>query len=269
MSASVWNSLGRIAITLVLGVLAITLLRLIFRGIIRGLRRSVADEDRLERLVTLTHVLRSFGQAVIVLIVLLMLMNGLGIDITPLLASAGVVGLAISLGAQTMIKDFLGGILILTEDQFSIGDVVSIGSVTGTVERLTLRATYLRDIEGKLILIPNGEIRTLSNLSMQWAQIIVTLTIDYEADMARALQALEEAVQDLMAKEENATVLQNPPKVFGWAGFTDWGVQMQIIARTEPGKQWQIGRALRKAALDALDSNGIRIAIPRQRVENL
>jgi small-conductance mechanosensitive channel len=269
MSVSAWNSLGRIGITLLVGLAGMILLQLVLRGVVKGLRKSGASGDRFERLVTLAYVLRSIGQVVILLIVLLTVMNELGINITPLLASAGVVGLALSLGAQTIIKDYLGGMLILVENQFNIGDVISVGPVTGTVERLTLRATYIRDVEGKLNLVPNGDIRILSNLTMQWAQVVVTLTVDYETDMPRALQALEKAVQSVQSNEEDAAVLQNTPKVFGWAGFTDWGVQMQIIARTEPGKQWQVGRSLRKAALEHLEQDGIRIAIPRQRVESL
>jgi small-conductance mechanosensitive channel len=269
MSASVWNAIGRIAVTLLLGVVGVILLQLGLRGVVKGLKKSGEGGERLERLVTLIHVLRSIGQVVVVLIVLLMVLHQLGINITPFLASAGVVGLAFSLGAQTIIKDYLGGILILAENQFAIGDVVSVGQVTGSVERLTLRATYLRDSEGKLNLIPNGDIRTVSNLTVQWAQVVVTLTIDYEADMGRALKSLEQAVQSLQSDEEVAAALLDSPKIFGWAGFTDWGVNMQIIAKTGPGKQWQVGRSLRKAALEQLDKDGIRIAIPRQRIENI
>ena len=192
-----------------------------------------------------------------------MILHELGINITPILASAGVVGLAFSLGAQTIIKDFLAGTIILTENQFTIGQL------TGTVEHISLRATYLRDSEGKLNLIPNGDIRTVSNLTTQWAQVVVTINLDYEADMERALQALEESTRLVQSDQEVASAIMESPYALGWTGFADWAVQMQIIAKTKPGKQWIVARALRKAALELLQKEGIRVAIPRQRIENV
>lgn len=267
MNETVWVSIGRITLTLLFGLAAMILLQLGMRGVDRGLRKSIASRERLERLITLTHVLRNISQVVVVLIFLLVILHQMGINITPFLASAGVVGLAFSLGAQTIIKDYLGGMLILVENQFSMGDIIAVGPVTGTVERLTLRATYLRDAEGKLNLIPNGDIRTVANLTTQWAQALVTFNVDYEADLDRALAALELAVQDAQSDEEVSADLLEPPKTIGWAGFTDWGVQMQILAKTKPGKQWQVGRSLRKMGLAHLEKAGVRIAIPRLRAE--
>ena len=223
----------------------------------------------MKRLTTLVHAGRSIGRVLITLIILLMILHELGLNITPVLASAGVVGLAFSLGAQTVIKDFLGSIIILSENQFTIGDVITVGQLTGTVERITLRATYLRDSEGNLNLIPNGDIRTISNLTTQWAQVVVTFNVDYEADMERILQALEEAIHLVQSDEEIALAMLESPHALGWTGFTDWAVQTQIIAKTQPGKQWPVARALRKAALEQLLKEGIRVAVPRQRIENV
>jgi small-conductance mechanosensitive channel len=179
----------------------------------------------------------------ILLIVVLTILHELGINITPVLASAGVVGLAFSLGAQTVIKDFLAGIVILSGNQFIIGDVVTVDQLTGTVERITLRATYLRDSEGKLNLIPNGDIRTISNLTAQWAQVMVTFNLDYETDMEQVLCALEEAIHLVQSEEEIAFAILESPYALGWTGFTDWAVQAQIFAKTKPGKQWPVARA--------------------------
>jgi small conductance mechanosensitive channel len=132
-----------------------------------------------------------------------------------------------------------------------------------------LRATYLRDNEGKLNLIPNGDIRTISNLTTQWAQVVITFNVDYETDMGRVLQALEDAVRLVQSDEEIASAMLETPHVLGWTGFTDWAVQAQIIAKTRPGKQWPVARALRKAALESLQKEGIRVAVPRQRIENM
>jgi small-conductance mechanosensitive channel len=224
--------------------------------------------ERLKRLTTLWQVGRGIGQLLIILITSLMVLHELGINIMPVLASAGVIGLAFSLGSQTVIKDFLGGILILTESQFTVGDVITVGNLTGTVERISLRATYLRDSEGKQLLIPNGDIRTISNLTTHWAQVVVTLNVDYEADMGQVLHALEEASQVIQSDQEITSGILESPTTFGWSGFTDWAVQVQITVRTKPGMQWAVGRALRKAALESLQKEGIRVAIPRQRIEN-
>jgi small conductance mechanosensitive channel len=245
----------------------VLLLNLGLRVFEKRLEQPGTGEERLRRLKTLGHAGRNLGYILVILIVLLMILRELGIDITPILASAGVVGLALSLGAQTLIKDYLGGILILLENQFTIGDVINIGQITGTVERVNLRVTYVRDVDGKMILIPNGDIRTLSNLTNQWSQTVVTFSLDYETDMQRALQLLEEAAQAVQADGEIAPALLETPKVLGWTGFTDWAVQMQIIAKTQPGKQWLVARALRKTALEALHKAGIRVATPFQRGE--
>jgi small conductance mechanosensitive channel len=262
---SVW----RVGIALLVGVGFVFILHISLRGLEKRLTESSAGEERLKRLTTLIHAGRSIGYVLILLVVLLMILHELGINITPILASAGVVGLAFSLGAQTVIKDFLGGVLILTENQFTIGDVITIGQLTGTVEHISLRATYLRDSEGKLNLIPNGDIRTISNLTSQWAQVVVTINLDYESDMARALQALEESARFVQSDQNIASTIMESPYALGWTGFTDWAVQMQLIAKTRPGQQWIVARALRKAALEHLQQAGIRVAIPRQQIETM
>lgn len=262
-----WDSIWRAGVAVLIGGGCVLLLNLGLRVFEKRLEQPGTGEERMRRLKTLGHAGRNLGYILIILIVLLMILRELGIDITPILASAGVVGLALSLGAQTLIKDFLGGIFILIENQFTIGDVINIGQITGTVERVSLRATYIRDVDGKLILIPNGDIRTLSNLTNQWSQTVVTFNLDYEADLGRALQLLEEAAQAVHADGEIAPALLEAPKVLGWTGFTEWAVQMQIIAKTQPGKQWQVARALRRAALESLLREGIRVATPFQRGE--
>jgi small-conductance mechanosensitive channel len=269
MNSNIWVSIWRVGIALMVGIGCVLILRLSLRNVEKRLIESAIHEERLKRLKTLVHAGRSIGYVLILLIVGLMILHELGMNVTPILASAGVVGLAFSLGAQTVIKDFLGGVLILTENQFTIGDVITVGQLTGTVEHITLRATYLRDTEGKLNLIPNGDIRTISNLTTQWAQVVITFNVDYEADMGCALHALEESTHLVQSNEEIASAIIETPYTLGWTGFTDWAVQMQIIARTRPGKQWIVARALRKAALEILQKEGIRVAVPRQRIENL
>ena len=263
MSSSVWDSVWHIGIILLVGLGCEIILRLILRGIEKRLKESGVSGERLERQMTLVRAGRYIGRVLILIIVTLMILYELGINITPFLASAGVLGLAFSLGAQTIIKDFLGGFFILTENQFTIGDVISVGQLTGTVERITLRVTYLRDNEGKLNLIPNGDIRTVSNLTSKWAQVVVTFNVNYETDMERFLLVLEDAIHLVQSDVELTSAILESPYTLGWTGFTDWAVQAQIIAKTQPGKQWPVARALRKAALDSLLKEGIRLAVPR------
>jgi small-conductance mechanosensitive channel len=269
MNPSTWVSIWRVGIALLIGLGSVFIVQVSLRSVERRLEASGVSGERLKRLRTLVHAGRSIGHVLIFLVVVLMILHELGINITPILASAGVVGLAFSLGAQTVIKDFLGGVLILAENQFTIGDVISVGTLTGTVERITLRATYLRDTEGKLNLIPNGDIRAISNLTTQWAQVVITFNLDYEADMDRAFHALEETARLVQSDEEVRSAIVESPYALGWTGFTDWAVQMQIIVKTQPGKQWSVARALRKTALQLLRKEGIRLAVPRQRIESM
>jgi small-conductance mechanosensitive channel len=269
VNTGIWISLWRIGIASLFGVVCVFLLQLGLREFEKHLKESGTSGERLKRQTTLVHAGRSIGLVLILLIVVLMVLHEIGINITPILASAGVVGLAFSLGTQTIAKDFLGGILILTENQFTIGDIITVGQLTGTVEHITLRATYLRDSAGELNLIPNGDIRTVSNLTNQWAQVVVTINLDYEADLERALQILEEAAHLVQLDNEIAPALVEHPYILGWTGFTDWAVQMQMIAKTQPGKQWSVARTLRKTALELLHKGGIRMAIPHQRIENV
>jgi small-conductance mechanosensitive channel len=269
MNSNTWISIWRVGIALLVGIGSAFAVQLSLRSLEKRLKASGAIGERLKRLVTLVHAGRSIAYVLIFLIVLLMILHELGINITPFLASAGVVGLAFSLGAQTIIKDFLAGVIILSENQFTLGDVITIGQVSGTVERITLRATYIRDSDGKLNLVPNGDIRTVSNQTSQWAQVTVTFNVDYESDMELILRTLENAIQLVQADEKVASVILEAPSVLGWTSFTDWSVQVQIITKTQPGKQWSVGRAVRKAGLDQLHKAGIRVAVPRQRIENV
>lgn len=132
-----------------------------------------------------------------------------------------------------------------------------------------MRATYLRDGEGKLYLIPNGDIRTLINLTNQWAQVIITFNFDYEIEMKTVLHSLKEAARQIQTAPSISDALIEAPRVLEYTGFTDWAVQSQIIAKTHPGKQWLVGREIRKTALEYLQKEGIRPAIPRQRVETV
>ncbi len=224
------------------------------------LEKPDTTAEQLDRLRTLVHVGRGVGYALILLIAGLMALQALGINIAPLLTGAGVIGLALSLGAQTLIRDFIGGILILAENQFTIGDTIQVGAVTGSVERITLRATYLRDTEGRLYVIPNGDIRLVSNLTVGWARAVVDLNVDYQANMDTVLRALEAAAQRAQADPAIQSSLLEPPQAVGWVGLKDRAVQVRLMAKTRPGQQWTVAMRLRKYAVEALQATGVEMA---------
>jgi len=262
-----WVALAlKIAFIALLALLAGWGLRLAARQIERRLEKTALGSERAARLQTLVQVGRSVAWVAVLASAALMAFYALGLDVTPLLAGAGLVGLALSLGAQTLIKDFIGGILILVEGQFSVGDVIKVGEVAGGVERITLRATYLRDIEGKLHLVPNGDIRLVSNLTAEWARAIVDLNVGYEADIGVVIRALEAAAARAQADDAIKADLLEPPQALGWIGFNDWAIQVRLMAKTKPGKQWGVMMALRQYAVEALQAAGIRVALPTQKV---
>jgi moderate conductance mechanosensitive channel len=245
-------SILRIAVILLLGFLATIALRLIMRRAELRLEKIIPAGDRRKRMYTILQAGRSIGYILISVIVLLELLHELDINIVPILASAGVAGVALSLGAQTFIRDFFGGLVILTENQFTVGDIIKVGEMTGTVERITLRATYLRDLEGRRIAIPNGDIRTVSNLSVDWARAVVTLSFPLDVDMLQVLEKLRAAAAAARADERITRYLKEEPEVQGWANLTDTSVQVRLMARTQPDMQWQVAQVLRQHALGKL-----------------
>jgi small-conductance mechanosensitive channel len=232
------------------------------RAIERRLEGQVVDVDRRRRLDTLLRAGQGTVTVVVLALGLAMALELFGFNIAPLLASAGVAGLAISLGATTIIQDYIGGIIILSEDQFRVGDVVEIGGVAGEVVRMTLRATYLRDAAGKLYTVPNGNVRLISNVTRDWARAVVDLTLEYETDPARLDGAMQSVMERLKADPSINTFLLGDPETISWSNLTEWGVQMRVMAKTLPGKQWAVARVLRRYTIEALQSQGLRLAYP-------
>jgi len=223
-------------------------------------------EARRQQLITLAQILRWGLDLMIVGTALLMLLSTFGVDVTPLLASAGVAGLAISLGAQSLIKDLIGGFLVLVENQYAVGDCIEVGNVSGQVERLTLRATYLRDVTGCLHIVPNGEVRIVSNLTKEWSRALVDVGVAYEEDLDRVLCVLGEIAQAFAQDPAFEPQLLEPPKVLGPLDLGDWAITMRVMIKTQPGKQWEIARELKKRILAGCEREGIALPYPRQEV---
>jgi small conductance mechanosensitive channel len=265
-SSPAFADLLRLALIVLLALLAHWGVRLAVRQLARRLERTIADPERVARLKTFLFAGRSLASVLVAMIAGLTALRVLDIDIGPVLAGAGLVGLALSLGAQTLIRDYIGGLLILLENQFRVGDVIQVGDKTGSVERITVRATYLRDIEGRLHLIPHGEMRILSNVTKDWARAVVDLNVAFDADFGKVIRALEAAARRAQEDETIKADLLEPPQALGWIGFKDWAVQVRIMARTRPGKQWGVMMVLRQYAVEALHAEGVKVALPTQKV---
>ncbi|MBP1693519.1 MAG: MscS Mechanosensitive ion channel, partial [Chloroflexi bacterium] len=177
------------------------------KNIERRIIEKRIDAGQQSRLKTLLRAGTGTLNVIVIVIAILMALLVVGIEITPLLASVGVAGLAVSLGAQTLIKDYIGGIIILFENQFNVGDDIEVGNVIGTVERIELRATYVRDVQGRLFIIPNGEVRILSNNSREWRNALVDLNLAFGTDFAKAIEALRMAVEQAAEDETLKSIL--------------------------------------------------------------
>ena len=223
-------------------------------------------EARRQQLVTLIQILQWGLGLLIAGSALLMLMSTFGVDITPLLASAGIAGLAVSLGAQTLIKDLIGGILILVENQYAVGDSIRLKDVSGQVERITLRTTHVRDLNGNLHMVPNGDVRIVSNMTRGWSRAIVDVGVAYEEDLDRVIAILEEVAVRFADDPALGPQLQDRPQVMGPISLGDWAITMRVMAKTQPGKQWAVGRELRKWVNATLAQEGIEMPYPRQEV---
>ncbi len=237
---------------------------LIVRGFAIVERRAIDRQDPAgqRRLTTLSAITRRTAQAVVLFIGLLELLPQLDLNITPILASAGVVGLAVGFGAQSLIKDLFAGLLILIEDQYSVGDVVKIGETTGTVENLTLRATSVRNIEGSLTIIPNGMVGAVSNLSKGWSRAVLDFEIDSRENIDRASEVMLEAANQL--KQDEPEVLISEPKVLGVDRVTKDSIVIRMTAKTAPGKHVEVTRELRRRVILAFDEKGIRLPQNRE-----
>ncbi len=252
----------QIVLIVVLAFVAARVVSLLMRRIEVRLTRTEVEEQRRARIKTFLTTGIYVIDIVILFIAVLMALLVMGIDITPLLASVGVVSLAISLGAQTLIKDYISGVLILVEDQFRVGDNVQFNEFVGTVERITLRSTYLRDLEGKLIIVPNGEIRILTRPGYDWMRAVVEFNVPYNADIGKVVEVLESAMQKASQDPEVEQYFLEKPEVQGWTNFSPWAVQVRVTAKVTPAHKLAVTYAMRKYGLDALVKAGLQVATP-------
>jgi moderate conductance mechanosensitive channel len=213
--------------------------------------------EREKRAQTLGQVLRSASWVLIVVVGALMAVRELGLDITPALAAAGGFGVAAGLGAQTLIRDVIGGFFVLMENQFAVGDVVRVAGVAGKVEALTFRHTEVRDGDGALHFIPNGEMKVVTNLSKAWSQPTVRVPISSAEDPVRVMRVIEEEISAFREDPSMKPHLDGPPKLLGIEELYPGYFTVLIQAKTHPGRRLEVGRSLRMAVLRRLGAERI------------
>ncbi len=220
-----------------------------------------AASRRHQRTSTMGSLLKSVATGTIVTVVVVMALSKVGIDIAPIIASAGIIGVALGFGAQNLVKDFLSGIFMILEDQYGVGDVIDAGEATGTVEAVTLRVTRLRDVNGTVWYVRNGEIVRIGNQSQNWARTVLDITVSYDSDLSQVQAVLADEAQQLFEDEHFAGLILEEPAVWGVEKFDKDGAVVRLVLKTAPLQQWFVARAMRQRIKARFDREGI--SIPR------
>jgi len=262
-----------IVLILVVTVVAIRLARLSVRGLVKALLDREASEGTAQELSAVElkkrmDTLDSLGgrtlQSFIVVIAGLMILGQLGLDIGPAIAGLGVVGIAVGFGAQSLVKDYLNGALILIENQFGKGDVIRAAGVAGAVEDFTLRRTTLRDLDGVVHTIPNGEIRVASNLTRVWARINQDFTVAYGTDIDKAIEVVDNVGREMAGDPAWKRRVLEAPRVERVEALSEYGVTLKILGTVRAADQWAAGGDFRKRLLGAFKTHGIEIPRPQR-----
>jgi small-conductance mechanosensitive channel len=251
----------RIAAILVIALILNRLLRIVTRRLIPPAGSESSGRIarmREQHVKTMASLLYSAGTAVIFIGAVLTTLPEFGFNVTPIAAAAGLASLAVGFGAQHLVRDLINGFFIIIEDQFAVGESVKIGAVVGRVEHVTLRRTVVRDIQGAVVSIPNGEIAQVANLSRDWGQVFVDISIPLEASSDAALTALERVCSELRADISWSPVLVDGPRALGVDSFGPAGVTLRLQLRTVPGRQDDAARELRRRIQNRFEQEHIR-----------
>ncbi|MEV7097619.1 mechanosensitive ion channel family protein [Amycolatopsis sp. NPDC051045] len=224
---------------------------------------SAVIERRHQRAKTIGSVLKSLATFLIYGLAFILVLGELGINLGPIIASAGIIGVAIGFGAQNLVKDFLSGIFMMVEDQYGVGDVVDVGEASGTVESVGLRITTLRDVKGTVWYVRNGEVLRVGNSSQGFAVALVDVPLGYTTDVERATAVLSAAASTATESDALKDNILEPPEMLGVESVTPEGIQLRLTVKVRPGKQWAVQRALRAQLLAALEEAGFEPPLGR------
>jgi small conductance mechanosensitive channel len=257
-----------ILIITVLAFLAYWILTFATRQLTMHMQR-IDDEDDSQfdlRIETIRRLVNTTALVIIISIAILTILSEIGINVGPLLASVGVASLALGLGAQSLVKDTIAGFFVIVEGQYQVGDVIELDGYVGTVEDLTLRSTQVRDVQGYLHFVPNGEIRIVTNRNRDWSRAIVDLGIAYDDDLALAEQTLNTIGEMASEDPEIGPMLLESPLVTGIEGLEDWQVRIRVMVKTKPNEHWVVQRYYRQQIRQLFPERGLTLPFPRQEV---
>lgn len=262
--------LWRVLIILVAGYVATVVLRRVIRtlryriGQVLAKRGETNELELNKRADTLAGILQKVVFIVIMLAALIMALNEMGFNVAPLLASAGVAGLAIGFGAQSLVKDVVTGFFMLLENQIRVGDIVAINGTGGVVEEINIRTTVLRDLSGTVHIFPNGSINTLANRTREFSFFVADVGVAYKEDTDRVCEVLREVSKDLCDDPEYGPFILEPLEILGVDGFGDSAVIIKVRIKTIPGRQWFVGREMNRRIKRRFDETGIEIPFPHR-----
>lgn len=226
----------------------------------------IVEERRQARALSISNVLGSTASVIVWSIGVTTGLGTIGIDLGPLIAGAGIAGVAVGFGAQSLVKDCIAGLFMLMEDQYGIGDVVDLGEAVGTVEAITLRATVLRALNGTVWHVPNGEVRRVGNLSQLWSVAVIDVDVAYDSNLAACRSALEQAAREVCERAEFVESVLEPPTILGVESLGADGITIRATVKVDPGDQWSIQRAIREHVKTVFDGQGIEIPFPQRTV---
>jgi small conductance mechanosensitive channel len=238
--------------------------RLPVNGLLEG--AGLVSERRRQRAETIGSVLGSIASITILVIAGMLILSELKYSLAPVIASAGILGVAVGFGAQNLVKDFLSGVFMILEDQYGVGDVIDVGEATGTVEAVGLRTTRLRDIYGTVWHVRNGEIVRVGNKSQGFAQVVLDLPVPYTADLDTASRAMREVAEALRQEEDWSDEIIDEPQLLGVEQITEDGVLVRLTVKTRPLQQWRVGRELRRRLKDRFAAEGIQLSHAEGRI---
>ena len=254
----------RILLILVIAFIILRVSRMISRHFLQTLkkRRKKKDGEFLKRAETLSSIIRYVINVVVMLTSAVMILGEIGIEIGPILAAVGVLGLAVGFGAQSLVKDLISGFFILLEDQIRVGDVVQIAGKAGVVEKINLKMTTLRDLSGNVHFVPNGEITVVTNMTKVYSQYVFDIGVAYREDVDEVMQIMREVDEELRNDHDFKDDILEPLEVLGLDQFGDSALMIKARTKTKPIKQWRIGREFKRRLKQRFDEKDIEIPFP-------
>lgn len=257
-----------LALILLVSVAAYLSLTFVTRRVTTRMQQFDDEEDSHFdlRIETIRRLINTTALVIIIIVAILTILSEVGVEIGPILASVGVASLALGLGAQSLVKDAIGGFFIIVEGQYQVGDVIEYDGYVGTVEDLTLRSTQLRDVQGYLHFIPNGEIRVVTNRTRDWSRALIDVGVAYEDDLVLAIQTLDEIGVLATQDPEIGPLLLEKPDVIGIEGLEEWQIRLRVMVKTLPNEHWSVHRYYRNQVRQRFPAKGLSLPSPRQEV---